>query len=122
MSYEIKGFCVGTEVASADLSSSQFLFSSFSATGVALAGAGEPADGVLQDAPASGESASVMVDGVSKVVAGAAVVKGAEVMSSAAGKGITATAGSNIVGRALEAAGADGDIIAVLISKQGIKA
>lgn len=123
MSYEIKGFCVGTETAAADLSSSQFLFANFSATGVAIAsGAGAPADGILQDSPGSGESASVMTDGVSKVIASAAILKGAEVATTAAGKAATAVSTNNILGTALEAAGADGDIIAVLISKQGIKA
>ena len=122
MTFDLKGLQVGTETANGDLSGSQFLFVQFAAAGVTVAGAGAPVDGVLQGQPIADQSASVLVSGVSKMVAGAAVLKGAEVMSSAAGKAITATAGNNIVGRALEAATADDDIIAVLISKQGIKA
>jgi hypothetical protein len=123
MGYGVKGFDLGTASAAADLSGNQFYAVKMTSTGWNLAGAGEPADGILQDAPdALGKVALVRITGASKSVCGAAVAQGAEVMANAAGKFITATSGNNILGRALEAAGADGDIVAVLISKQGIKA
>jgi hypothetical protein len=108
-------------VASADLSASQFLFMNISSTGAALnTTAGAMVDGVLQNKPdALNKPATVAYSGVSKVIAGAAVAKGARVMSNTAGKAITGTATNIGVGRALEAASADGDAIAVLLDTKG---
>ena len=109
-------------VASADLSAHQFKFVNISATGAALiTTAGGIVDGVLQDKPSAlNRAASVAYSGVSKVMAGAAVTQGARVMSNATGKAITATATNNISGTALEAASADGNIIAVLLDTKGV--
>lgn len=103
--------------ASADLSTKQFFFVNEGATGIALnTTSGGIVHGVLQNKPsAAGRSANVAVYGVTKVVAGAAITKGANVMSDAAGKAITATATDYLRGIALEAAAADGDIISVLL-------
>lgn len=118
MAYEIPGFMDGTEVAAADLSTSQFLCVKETSNGINLCTvAGEEVYGVLQNKPAAGQAANVMQDGVSKCKAGAAVAKGALIMTNASGKVITAaTAGSSIIGQAKEAAGADGDIIACAIN------
>jgi hypothetical protein len=121
MAYGIEGFDLGTVVAGADLSALQHTAVLVGSSGFVTAGAGAPADGFLQNDPASGEIANVRITGVSKAVAGAAVAQGAEVTVGTTGKIITATSGDNIIGRALEAASADLDIIPVLISKQGIK-
>jgi hypothetical protein len=71
-------------------------------------------------APASGERVDVVVSGMAYIEAGAAVVRGALVMSDTSGRAITAaaTAGTNvrIAGIALEAAAAAGDQIRVLLS------
>jgi len=68
--------------------------------------------GVLQNKPASGEAALYRFAGTTKVVASAAVAIGAKLTTTAAGKAVTTTtAGDMVVGIALEAAAADGDII-----------
>ena len=122
MAYEIPGLDNGVTIAAADLSAAQFKCVVFSATGVAVAGAGVNADGILQGSPVAGDPANVMHQGTSKAVAGAAITAGAEVASDAAGKVVTAVSTDFILGKALEAAAADGEIITVLISKAGIKA
>lgn len=137
MAYEIQGFDIGTLEAGSDLSTHQHKFVLVNSSGqVALAGAGGPAIGVLQNKPsAQGHSASVRVLGVSKVVAGAAVTRGDQVASDANGKAATASQantrtddtgvvsdpliGSNVLGIALETAAADGDIISVLLLHAG---
>lgn len=70
-------------------------------------------------AAASGERQDVVLDGIAFVEAGAAVALGAYISSDASGRGITAgpAAGVNnrIIGLALDAASAAGDVIRVLI-------
>lgn len=70
-------------------------------------------------AAASGERQDVVLDGIAFVEAGAAVALGAYIGSDASGRGITAApaAGVNnrILGLALDAASAAGDVIRVLI-------
>jgi hypothetical protein len=109
--------------ASADLSANQFRFHTIGATGMALAGAGVLTDGVLQDTPnALGVHGALCVSGVSKVVAGAAVLAGAEVASDATGRAVTAVSTDHYAGRAITAAGAAGDIISVLLNtRAGVK-
>lgn len=119
MAYEQRGMSVGQEVAAADLSAKQFYLVAMSSTGWNVAGAGTYVDGALQNKPASGAVCDVMVDGISKVVAGAAIAKGARIASTAAGKAVTAVTNDYSFGVALQAALADGDIISVLIVHQG---
>jgi hypothetical protein len=72
--------------------------------------------GVLQNKPRSGASATVGVEGISKVKLGGTVAIGDAITSDSAGKGIaTTTSGNTVAGRAL-AAGVSGDIIPVLLS------
>lgn len=80
--------------AGADLSSDQFKFGKISAGGVVLASvSGEPVDGVIQDKPAvAGRAVSLAYSGVTKVVAGAAVAKGARIQPNALGLAITGAA------------------------------
>jgi hypothetical protein len=104
-----------------DLSSSQFYFVAVAADGqVDPAGAGVYAEGVLQNDPdAAGLAANVQISGITKVVAGGAVSVGDAVASNASGKAATAGSGDTVLGTALEAATADGDIIAVLFQPRG---
>jgi len=121
MAYEIPGFALGTRVAAADLSSSQFKFVKLAADNkVALAGAGELALGALQNKPIAGEAANVMVNGTSKVVAGDTIVEGAIVAADAAGDAVTAAAGAWGLGLALNGA-ADGDIVEVQLVNLGLQ-
>jgi hypothetical protein len=106
--------------AGADLSSWQYKIVKVSGTGVVTATAITDIPlGILQNAPASGKTAEVAVSGVSKVVAGAAITAGALVgIQVTNGKVKSITAGTDstqyVVGQALTAAAADGDIITVL--------
>ena len=77
--------------------------------------------GATQDvSPALGERVDVAVSGVTYITAGAAITRGARLMSDASGRVITAAAaaGSNVntVGIALESASAAGDVIRVLLN------
>lgn len=74
--------------------------------------------GVVMDEPAVGESAAIQLlgqmPGTMKMVANAAITAGAPVYTAAAGK-VSPTYGATLflVGRALTAAAADGDLIEV---------
>lgn len=74
--------------------------------------------GATQDvAPALGERVDVAITGITYITAGAAITRGARLMSDASGRVITAAAaaGSNVntIGVALESATAAGDVIRV---------
>jgi hypothetical protein len=80
----------------------------------ALAASPLAAIGILQNKPAAaGRAATVAYSGQSKAVAGAAVTLGQMVSHDGSGYVIDAVSGANIIGRALEAAGAAGEIIKV---------
>ena len=66
-----------SETAAEDLSSDQYKFVVLSSTGVRRPdSANEIAHGILQNAPESGDAAQVRVDGISKLVANAALAIG----------------------------------------------
>lgn len=70
--------------------------------------------GVLQNKPASGGAALYRFAGTTKMVAGGAVSIGDWVTSKSDGRALTTTTDKDvIIGRAMEAAAADGDIIEV---------
>lgn len=107
--------------AGADLSAKQYFFVAVAADGqVDPAGNGANADGVLQNDPdAAGKMADVAIAGISKVVAGAAITRGDKVASDAAGKAKTAVSTNRVLGLALAAAAADGDVFPVLLKLAG---
>lgn len=120
MAYEIPGFTLGTLLANADLSSSQYLFGVVnSSSKIAVAGAGVAATGVINNAPTADLPVELIVTGVARVKASAAIAAGAKVASTAAGKAVTAATTAFVMGIALEAAGADNEIIAVLLHSPG---
>ena len=70
--------------------------------------------GVLQNKPASGGAALYRFAGTTKVIASAAIAIGALVTSAADGEAVTTTTDKDVVvGRALEAAAAQGDLIEI---------
>ncbi len=103
--------------ASADLSALQYRFVTMSgADTVNVSGVSESAIGVLQNKPTSGQAANVAAVGsVSKITASAAIAAGVNIATAANGKAVTAGAGVDVVGQAIEAAGADNDIISMLV-------
>lgn len=89
---------------------------------ITVAGAQAAADsttwlGVASHDAASGQNVGVYTDGVQRLTASAAIAAGDRVKCAADGKVATLTAGTDaydrLVGIALEAASADGDVIAV---------
>lgn len=83
--------------------------------------AGEVVIGVTRvsataDEATDGKVVAVDVLGNPWVEAGAAITRGAKVMTNAAGKAIAATATNVPVGIAMQAAAADGDLITVLLT------
>jgi len=116
MSFEIAGFTF-TREAAGDLSGKQFLFMQIDTDGEIdiAANQGEACDGVLQNKPsAQGQAGSIMVNGVSKVVAGETIGDGILCTTGADGRCEIAASNDIVLGKTLEA-GADGEIIAVLL-------
>lgn len=104
--------------AAADLSLSQYRFVEVTAaqTVNACNAITDVAVGVLQNDPnAAGLAAVVAIGGTTKVVAGAAIAAGARVAPTAVGKAQTAASTQFPIGIALDAAGADGDVIEILL-------
>jgi hypothetical protein len=109
-------------VAGADLSSKQYLFVKLNTSGQAVIcdGATDSPIGVLQNDPASGEEAQVLVVGGTKLVAGAAINPGVKIGTGSNAKADTKVAGTDTteytVGVVLLGSSADGDIITAVIN------
>ena len=116
MAWTIPGFSF-TRVAGADLSSSQYYYVKLSTTDtvIACAAATDVPIGILQNAPTSGQEATIMVTGISKVSSNAALSIGNLIGTSGDGQADAKTAGSDtteyVVGVVLEASG-DADELA----------
>jgi len=121
MAIENVGATVPGAEAAADLSAKQHYLMKMTSTGVNVCGDGELPLGVLQNKPSAlGRAATVWgVGSVSKVVASAAIAKGAKVASTATGTAVTAASGDYIAGYALDAVTASGDLVSVFISNPG---
>lgn len=108
MAFEIPGFTDGTRVAGGDLSSSQYKFVKLNSSGqvVDIAANTDKPYGILQNAPASGGSAEVMLMGISKVQGDADLTKGNQIGASADGQAAAYVPGTDttkyIVGEVLE--------------------
>lgn len=112
-------------VAAADLSALQYTFVTLDSTGgVVAATANAAANGVLYNAPTSGQAAWVADKGQVQVYASAAIAKGAEVAVATGGKAKTAVATNVIVGRAITAASAANTFVTIglLPVAQSVKA
>lgn len=77
--------------------------------------------GVVQNVPLAGEHATICPLGRSKAIAGAAVTLGARITSNASGRAVAAGSGDAIIGYAIEAAAADGDVFEAFIAAIGDK-
>ena len=108
-----------TKEASEDLSAKQFYIVQMDSSGKmeVAESATDLLLGVLQDKPESGQAGCYRHQGTSKVVASAAIAIGDWVTTTNAGKAVATTTDKDIViGKALEAAAADGDIIEIQLS------
>lgn len=103
-------------VAGADLSAAQFKAVKVNSSGQAILADADDlnAIGVLQNNPASGQTASVRIAGVTKYLAGGTVASGAVVTSDANGDAVATAVGKQPHGVAI-VGGVDGDIISVLL-------
>lgn len=119
MAYEILRNS-NTLIAAADLSAKQYFFVKTDTTGkAALAGAGDNADGVLQNKPTSGQSATISGSAsITKITAGGSVTAGDAIASDASGKGVTASSGNYILGKALTSA-SSGNVFSMLQNPGG---
>ena len=108
--------------AGADLSSSQYHFVKLDASGNAVecAATTDKPVGVLQNKPTSGNQAEIVVIGVTKASADAAVVAGAQLGAAADGQVVTYVAGTDttkgLVGQAITSAGAAGVIFTAIVN------
>ena len=114
MAYEIPGFSftlpAGENIAN------QFRFVTLSTGTVLVSDDGEWCIGVNQNTPNTGQATTVVCTGVSMVEAGAAITAGAAIAADSVGRAKTAATADLVVGLALEAAGAAGTYIAVLLT------
>jgi hypothetical protein len=110
--FEIPGFMFSAKtVAEQDM---KYVFVKMSADGVAPAtSATDAVIGVAQRKGIATEALPIMASGISMMVAGGKIAKGAKVAPGTDGKAVTAT--DAYCGVALEAATADGDVLPVLL-------
>ena len=76
--------------------------------------------GIVQSGFAIGASGRVRTSGPSKAIAAAGIAKGVKVCATAAGQVKTAVTGDLVFGYTREAAGAQGDIIEIVIEKNSV--
>lgn len=104
-----------THKAAADLSAQQYHFVRYSAAdtvNVASNAADEAMAGVLQNKPdAANRAATVAKMGETKITAGGALTVNDLITTNGSGRAAAAASGDHIMGRVLETAGADGDVV-----------
>jgi hypothetical protein len=105
--------------AAADLSAKQYKFVKLaSATTVNVAGSAEAAIGILQNKPTSGQTAEVMIQGVSDLVVGTSGVAAVmdKIASDTNGDGTTDSTDKHIYNAIALETGVDNDVISVLLT------
>lgn len=119
--YDVQSF-----PAAVDLDTKTGHFGILTATGVDLAGAAVQAHGVIVNVERAGVGATIGLMTTSgrlvPVAVGAAVAAGANLTSNASNRGITAVATNVINGIAVDAGGADGDLVTCLFGYRGVQA
>jgi hypothetical protein len=120
MAYDVPGKSYSFE-ATGDLTASWYKFVKMSGAAItAVTGATDLGIGVLQNKPnAAGIVGTVMVDGITKVVASKAILAGVPVYLSADGR-VTDTAASNkAVGISVTAASAANKVLSIMLKPLG---
>lgn len=82
--------------------------------------AGEAPLGVIQNTAEANESTAIVLDGIVLIELGATVANGAEVMTDAVGRAITATEGNVVVGTVIKG-GAVGEIGSLRLTEKTVK-
>jgi hypothetical protein len=72
--------------------------------------------GVLLNDPKTGEAATVQIAGIGHITAGAAITAGDPITTNGSGRAVAASSGQWVMGKALESAAADGDVIAAIFN------
>lgn len=119
MAFRNPGWGAWSAPAENDLSSSQYkaLELGSGETVDVADGAADLIVGILQNKPEANEACEILSSGISKVLAGAAVTRGARVGTDASGRAVAKTADADLTfGIALEAASAAGEYISVLLT------
>lgn len=104
--------------AAVDLSAKQYHFVRFSGanlTNQASEAVNSGLAGILLNKPQAGEFASIQYAGKTKITAGGAITANDIVTTNGSGRAATVASGQMAAGRALQTAGADGDVIPVLL-------
>lgn len=104
--------------AAADYTGSQYFFAEVDANGRASVcnGTADKPIGILQNKPtAVDRPAHIRVTGHSKLVAGAAISKDADIATTSAGRGTTSQTGQKITGRAVSAATGSAQLMEVFV-------
>ena len=120
MAYEIPGRTI-TLAASTDLSAAQFHFVGVGSDGRAALSINSTSEtsvlGILQNKPTEDQAASIMIDGVSKVIAaGSTLAAGDLVGNTTAGRAGVRTAGDRIRGQVLYgSSGSTGRVLTMVI-------
>ncbi|HEY4360092.1 MAG TPA: hypothetical protein VGN17_03955 [Bryobacteraceae bacterium] len=118
MAYEQVSHKISAPAAS-DLSALQYTAVIFDTTAggskIAAATAAKNMDGILQDAPKSGQAGNVAIDGVSKAKLSGSVTAGDQLEIDTGGTFVTKASGQAIA-KALMS-GSSGDVISVLLYK-----
>ena len=120
MAFELPGYAF-SRVAGEDLSDHQYRFVKLDGSGnvVKVTAITDEPVGVLQNDPGSGEEATILATGISKLVADSAISIGDELGTSADGEADTIASGTDTtvfkVGKALQAAAGAGTIFSALI-------
>lgn len=106
--------------AGADLSAKLFFIAKVDTDeDIILAGAGEAALGVIREAAVQDKPVTVQYGGIAKVSAGAAFNAGVLLASDTNGQAVLATSGQYSIGMALQAAGAQNEIVSVRLGPYG---
>jgi hypothetical protein len=123
MAYEFSNYAVSTTfVAGADLSALQYTFVKLNSSGqvIAVAAATDVPIGVLQNAPLSGQEASVVIVGGTKLVASAAITLPTLMIgTTSAGKAVALTVSDTTkyaLGSLVSASAADGNIVTAVVN------
>lgn len=120
MAYEIPGKKI-TVMMAASYAAGQYRATTLNSSGLgAVPAAGAKIIGIVQNKPADADAGEIMTSGISKMEAGAAIAAGADVAVDSSGRGVTAVAGDEVIGQAMEAAGASGVIFPLDLDRGGV--